>query len=153
MIIITVNGGREWFSLQNMSREEVAKWLEVYRTSAGYGEMHFKNYHHTDCPSVQGVWNPFTNQSAQTNVMQFPNVSLFWMGLSRVIDFKIWNCDFDCKYVILCGDSCTMIRRPSRIQRILHQLRLISLRNCMDMTSSPDELYNYIKLCIVFISK
>jgi len=69
-----VNGGREWFSLHDMSRDEVAKWIEVFRTSAGYGEMHYRNYHHTDAPSIQGVWTPFTNLPPDNNLLSFPNV-------------------------------------------------------------------------------
>lgn len=71
---IAVNGGREWMSLHDMQCEEITKWLEVLRTSAGYGEMHYKNYHHTDTPSIQGPWTPFTHQPPEKNLTAFPNV-------------------------------------------------------------------------------
>lgn len=31
---------------------------------------------HTECPSVQGVWSPFTNMDPALNVTQFPNEEL-----------------------------------------------------------------------------
>jgi len=70
-----VNGGREWMSLQGMGYDEVVKWLELLRTAAGYGSMVYKNYHHTDTPSIQGVWTPFTHKPFETNKMEFPHVS------------------------------------------------------------------------------
>jgi len=68
-----LNGGREWISLTAMPCEEVIRWIEVSRTAAGYGEMHFKTYQHSDTPSIQGPWNPFTHESPSKNVMQFPH--------------------------------------------------------------------------------
>jgi len=67
-----LNGGREWLPLENMKKEEVAKWLEVLRTSAGYGEMHYRSYHHTDTPSIQGAWTPFVHKSPEQNLATFP---------------------------------------------------------------------------------
>jgi large subunit ribosomal protein L43 len=69
-----VNGGREWMSVNDMPCDEITKWLEIIRTSAGYGEMHYKTYQHTDTPSIQGIWTPFTHQPHENNVMTFPNV-------------------------------------------------------------------------------
>ncbi len=61
-------------SLNSFTCEEIIKWLEVLRTSAGYGQMHFKSYQHTETPSIQGPWTPFTHQPPQNNLMTFPNV-------------------------------------------------------------------------------
>lgn len=60
--------------LHDMPCEEIIKWLGVLRTSAGYGEMHYRSYQHTDTPSIQGPWTPFTHQPPEKNIMTFPNV-------------------------------------------------------------------------------
>jgi large subunit ribosomal protein L43 len=68
-----LNGERHWMSLQNCEMEEVAKWLEVLSTSASEGNIRYKAFQHTDNPSVQGVWTPFTYKTPDHNIMEFPN--------------------------------------------------------------------------------
>jgi len=71
-----LNGGREWMSLDCMERNEVYKWLDIHRTKAGYPDMHFKNYQHSDIPSIQGFWTPFTHKPADRAVLSYPQESL-----------------------------------------------------------------------------
>lgn len=35
--------------------------------------MRYMKMWHTDCPSIQGVWSPFTNKDPTMNVTQFPS--------------------------------------------------------------------------------
>ena len=46
------------------------------RTRSGVEIKHIRNRHHTDWPSVQGIWTPFTNKNTALNVAEFPNVEL-----------------------------------------------------------------------------
>ena len=38
--------------------------------------MRFKKCQHTDYPTIQGVWTPFTHQPPELNLAQFPNEEL-----------------------------------------------------------------------------
>ena len=38
--------------------------------------MRFRKYQHTDYPTIQGVWNPFTHQAPEINVAEFPHVCI-----------------------------------------------------------------------------
>nr|CAG4644382.1 EOG090X0FS9 [Lepidurus arcticus] len=71
-----LNGEREILSLKNMSREEVLKWLEFIRCKSGSPIIRFRKPHHTDFPTIQGVWTPFTYQNPENNVAVYPNESL-----------------------------------------------------------------------------
>lgn len=70
-----MNGYRQWMSLHKFPQREVQLWLENLRTRGGSEEMHYKSYHRSWAPSVQGVWTPFTNKSPDKNLMKFPHVS------------------------------------------------------------------------------
>ena len=49
--------------------------MEYLRTkSGGYPKMLLKDQH-TDHPSIQGAWTPFTHRDPSLNVEKFPNVS------------------------------------------------------------------------------
>jgi len=69
-----VNGEREYLSCHEFNRDEVHKWLSYMCTRSGIPVMRFRKYQHTDYPSIQGVWNPFTHQAPEINVAQFPHV-------------------------------------------------------------------------------
>jgi large subunit ribosomal protein L43 len=70
----SVNGEREYLSCHEFSRAEIQKWLSYMCTRSGIPVMRFRKYQHTDYPSIQGVWNPFTHQAPEINVAQFPHV-------------------------------------------------------------------------------
>nr|CAG4650562.1 EOG090X0FS9 [Sida crystallina] len=67
-----LNGQREYLSCHNFSREEVLKWITYHLTRSGEPTIRYRKYQHTDYPSIQGVWNPFTNQAPELNLAQFP---------------------------------------------------------------------------------
>merc|ERR1711911_234780 len=71
-----LNGQREHMSCHNFTREEVLKWVEYLRTRSGEPVERLRRFQHTDYPSIQGVWTPFTNASPHNNVTQFPDPAL-----------------------------------------------------------------------------
>jgi hypothetical protein len=73
----SVNGEREYLSCHEFSRDEVHKWLSYMCTRSGIPVMRFRKYQHTDYPSIQGVWNPFTHQAPEINLAQYPHVKNF----------------------------------------------------------------------------
>ncbi|XP_050535318.1 39S ribosomal protein L43, mitochondrial [Daktulosphaira vitifoliae] len=71
-----LNGEREVVSCHNFTAEQTLKWLNLYTTRSGIPlQRHLKMWH-TDCPSIQGVWNPFTNRDPVLNVTDFPSKEL-----------------------------------------------------------------------------
>nr|CAG4652247.1 EOG090X0FS9 [Triops cancriformis] len=68
-----LNGERDSLSLKNMSREEVLKWLEYIRGKTGFPIIRFRKSQHTDFPTIQGVWTPFTYQSPERNLDNYPS--------------------------------------------------------------------------------
>nr|CAG4647481.1 EOG090X0FS9 [Megafenestra aurita]SVE92715.1 EOG090X0FS9 [Megafenestra aurita] len=68
-----LNGEREYLSCHAFSRDEVQKWLSHMCTKSGIPVMRFRKYQHTDYPTIQGVWNPFTHQAPEINTADFPH--------------------------------------------------------------------------------
>lgn len=67
-----LNGEREVISCHNFTSQEMVKWLTLYTTRSGTPLMKYIKMWHTDCPSIQGVWSPFTNMDPELNTLQFP---------------------------------------------------------------------------------
>ena len=63
-------------NITNFSKEEICQWVEHFRTRSGTQIMRFRKQWHTDTPSIQGVWTPFTNKDSALNVTEFPNEQL-----------------------------------------------------------------------------
>ena len=73
---LTVNGETEILSAKCMSERELRQWLEVARGCSGEPVARLRKTQHTDRPSIQGVWTPWTNVPPQTNLETFPSVSV-----------------------------------------------------------------------------
>ena len=73
-----MNGEKDYLSCHEFNREEVFKWLSYMTTRSGIPVMRFRKYQHTDYPSIQGVWTPFTHQAPEMNVAQFPHVNTYF---------------------------------------------------------------------------
>lgn len=71
-----LNGEREVISCHNFTSQEMVKWLSLYSTRSGIPLMRYIKMWHTDCPSIQGVWSPFTNMDPALNTVQFPSEEL-----------------------------------------------------------------------------
>uniref|UniRef100_A0A2S2NAQ4 Large ribosomal subunit protein mL43 n=1 Tax=Schizaphis graminum TaxID=13262 RepID=A0A2S2NAQ4_SCHGA len=71
-----LNGEREVISCHNFTAQEMIKWLNLYSTRSGIPLMRYVKMWHTECPSIQGVWSPFTNKDPALNITQFPSEML-----------------------------------------------------------------------------
>jgi large subunit ribosomal protein L43 len=66
-------------NLANYSRSDVAKWMELLRTQIHDSpSTRLHKLWHTDVPSIQGPWTPFTFRKPEINLAQFPNVIIFF---------------------------------------------------------------------------
>lgn len=72
-----LNGRREVIATNKMPAEEVAKWLEHLRTRSGEQIVKLVKNWHTDVPSVQGIWHPFTNKDPTLASTKFPAPELY----------------------------------------------------------------------------
>jgi hypothetical protein len=66
-----VNGCEQVFDIHEYNREQIQKWLEFHRTRNGDTIKRLLSAQHTDNPSVQGVWTPFTNKATSVSVARF----------------------------------------------------------------------------------
>ena len=74
-LIHLVNGEKENFSCHNFTSDEMSKWISYLTTRSGNPSIRFRKFQHTDYPTIQGVWNPFTHQAPELNTAEFPHVS------------------------------------------------------------------------------
>lgn len=69
-----MNGQRQWISCRNYTAEEVRKWLELIRTQhEEAGAIRYRKMWHTDVPSIQGAWTPWTQRGPQQNLVVYPD--------------------------------------------------------------------------------
>jgi len=68
-----LNGETEILAVKCMEVKEVRQWLEVARGSSGEPVARLRKTHHTDHPSIQGVWTPWTNVAPASNLETFPS--------------------------------------------------------------------------------
>nr|CAD7402119.1 unnamed protein product [Timema cristinae] len=90
---IEMNGERQVVNCHNFSREEVSKWVTLLRTQSGNPTIRYRKLWHTDSPSIQGPWTPFTNRRPELNLAQFPRKSLVGIAkevFERTIDKSNW---------------------------------------------------------------
>lgn len=59
-----------------MQPDEICQWIEHLRTRSGAQIVRLRKQWHTETPSIQGVWSPFTNRDTRLNVTEFPNEEL-----------------------------------------------------------------------------
>ncbi|GAB1604278.1 39S ribosomal protein L43, mitochondrial-like [Argonauta hians] len=71
-----LNGYFESFNVHQKDKDEISKWVEYMRTRSGVQIQRLRKPWHTENPSIQGVWHPFTNTSPSLNVAQFPDKEL-----------------------------------------------------------------------------
>uniref|UniRef100_A0A1L8DRN0 Large ribosomal subunit protein mL43 n=1 Tax=Nyssomyia neivai TaxID=330878 RepID=A0A1L8DRN0_9DIPT len=71
-----LNGEKQWINCINRPHEEIMKWMELLRKqNSDSSAVRWRKLWHTDVPSIQGVWTPFTHRNPQNNLVQFPNES------------------------------------------------------------------------------
>lgn len=72
-----VNGDTHWLTIENHSEQEVAKWVGVLLTQNGNSSaLRLRKLWHTDCPSIQGPWTPFTHKNPNLNLIVYPDENL-----------------------------------------------------------------------------
>lgn len=79
-----MNGERQWISCHNNTSEEINKWITLLRGQTGDSStFRLRKMWHTDAPSIQGPWTPFTHKAPELNVVHYPTESL-----SRPLDVQ-----------------------------------------------------------------
>jgi len=73
-----VNGNAVDLSMAKQTPAEVCQWLEHLRCRSGVDIVRLRKTWHTDSPSIQGIWNPFTHLDPRLAVTRLPDE-----GLSR----------------------------------------------------------------------
>jgi len=59
--------------VENQSASELCQWIEHLRCRSGNEIVRLRKTWHTDTPSVQGIWTPFTHLSPPTAVTRLPD--------------------------------------------------------------------------------
>lgn len=62
--------------MHQFTREKLNNWIEFMRTRKGDHLVRLLKKQQTHNPSIQGVWNPFTNKSPTIAIESFPSEKL-----------------------------------------------------------------------------
>ncbi|CAD6233812.1 GSCOCG00007307001-RA-CDS [Cotesia congregata] len=77
MLAEYLNGEKHWVAVKNFESLHIQKWLELMRTQAQDGSaMRLRKMWHTEFPSIQGPWSPFTFMNPISNITKFPDNQL-----------------------------------------------------------------------------
>ncbi|XP_049834095.1 39S ribosomal protein L43, mitochondrial [Schistocerca gregaria] len=71
-----LNGENHHMSVHNFTLDEIRKWISVLCTQNQGSFVRYRKMWHTDHPSIQGVWNPFTHRQPELNKATFPQEEL-----------------------------------------------------------------------------
>ena len=71
--LFSVNGNKQDKSVQFLNREDVCEWVGHLKDRSGEDLKRIMKQQHTDSPSIQGIWTPFTNAPSHLNVASFPS--------------------------------------------------------------------------------
>ncbi|XP_075223499.1 mitochondrial ribosomal protein L43 [Lycorma delicatula] len=67
-----LNGEIQNIECHTYTYEEIKKWLNLLKTRSGMPAIRYRKLWHTDNPSIQGIWSPFTNRDPAYNMATFP---------------------------------------------------------------------------------
>ncbi|XP_030751572.1 39S ribosomal protein L43, mitochondrial [Sitophilus oryzae] len=68
-----LNGDTQWVNARNFTEDEILKWLKLLKSqSSDRTGIRLRKLIHTDFPSVQGPWTPYTFRDPQLNKVEFP---------------------------------------------------------------------------------
>ena len=73
LFVFSVNQNMVLLNMKNVPSEEICQWADLLRTQSGIGIKKLLKYWHSDSPSIQGIWTPFTNKDTRLNIAQFPS--------------------------------------------------------------------------------
>lgn len=69
-----LNGDRHWLCVRSFTEEQLTKWIDLMRTqNMNSSAVRMRKHWHTDWPSIQGAWTPFTHQHPELTGATFPN--------------------------------------------------------------------------------
>ncbi|KAL3278814.1 hypothetical protein HHI36_016336 [Cryptolaemus montrouzieri] len=72
-----LNGDKQWINCRNFTKVEIFKWLNLLKTQQGDTTgLRFRKLWHTEMPSIQGPWTPYTFRPSSLNLISFPNEDL-----------------------------------------------------------------------------
>lgn len=71
-----MNGQQQTLDVHEFTREKLNRWIEFMRTRKGDHLVRLLKKQQTYNPSVQGVWNPFTNKKSEIAIENFPSQRL-----------------------------------------------------------------------------
>ena len=71
-----LSGDRQWIPLSNCGREHVHWWIHSLLTQQGDPQWRLLKSMHTDAPSIQGTWTPFTNKPSDRATRSYPDPDL-----------------------------------------------------------------------------
>ncbi|XP_014279921.1 large ribosomal subunit protein mL43 [Halyomorpha halys] len=72
-----LNGQKEYINCHNFNKDEVNKWLHLLLSRSGKEVMRYRKMWHTETPSIQGIWTPFTFKDPKLNLASFP-LNVYW---------------------------------------------------------------------------
>ena len=76
VVYYVVNGKAVSLNMVKQSPAEVCQWLEHLRCRSGEEIVRLRKTWHTDTPSVQGIWTPFTHLDPHLAVISLPDEKL-----------------------------------------------------------------------------
>jgi len=76
VLFVAVNGKSVYMTIANNTPGEVCQWLEHLRCRSGDEIVRLRKLWHTDTPSVQGIWTPFTHLDPHLALTSFPDEKL-----------------------------------------------------------------------------
>lgn len=72
-----MNGDKENISCHKVERDDIVKWLNLLKTQSGNSKnFRLRKLWHTENPSIQGPWTPFTFRDPKLNLATFPDTEL-----------------------------------------------------------------------------
>ncbi|CAD5118351.1 DgyrCDS7061 [Dimorphilus gyrociliatus] len=74
-----LNGNTVVKNINCLNPDDIMKWLEHLRTRSGIEIVRLRKSQHTDSPSIQGVWTPWTNKDSSMNISDYTDKKLLEM--------------------------------------------------------------------------
>lgn len=72
-----LNGDKQWISCRNLTKVEILKWLNLLKNQQRNAiGTRLRKLQHTENPSIQGPWTPYTFRNPELNLTEFPNEKL-----------------------------------------------------------------------------
>ena len=68
-----MNGQTHVVNVNSHNNTEIRHWVDMARTRSGTDIVRLRKQWHTDHPSIQGTWHPFTFKESSRNVATFPD--------------------------------------------------------------------------------